>query len=155
MPKRKITPFLWFDENAEDAAKFYVKLFKDSRITGKAPGGPNGKPMTVTFELDGTEYIALNGGKYNKLNDAFSLMIDVKDQKEVDRLWAKLTSDGGKEGPCGWCVDKFGLSWQVTPSALPKLLGSKDRAGAQRALQAMLKMRKIDIAALQRAHDGE
>jgi predicted 3-demethylubiquinone-9 3-methyltransferase (glyoxalase superfamily) len=151
--KQKITPFLWYDGTAEDAAQFYVSLIKNSRITGKSPG-PGGKPMTVFFELDGRPYIALNGGPHYKLNEAFSLFVDCEDQAEVDDLWAKLLANGGKENQCGWLKDKFGLSWQIIPKALMRLMGDPDPAKSKRVVDAMLKMQKIDVAALEKAHRG-
>ena len=149
--RQKITTFLWFDDQAEEAARFYTTLFKDSRLTSKSPPGPNGKPLTVSFELDGQQFIALNGGPMFKFNEAVSLFVDCDTQADVDDLWTKLTADGGKESMCGWLKDKYGLSWQIIPSVLTKLLGDRDRGVAERVMQAMLKMKKIDIAALERA----
>ncbi len=144
---QKITTFLWFNNQAQEAAKFYVSLFKNSRIT-------NESPMVTTFVLDGVEFMALNGGPEFKFNEAISLYTSCEDQAEVDELWTKLLTDGGEESQCGWLKDKYGLSWQVIPKLLPKLLGSSDREKADRAMQAMLKMKKIDCAALQKAYDG-
>ncbi|HXZ54111.1 MAG TPA: VOC family protein [Burkholderiales bacterium] len=152
---RKITPFLWFDTQAEEAAKFYVSIFPKSKILktaryGEAGPGPEGSVMTVEFELDGQRLVALNGGPVFKLSEAFSLSVDCKDQKEVDHYWEKL-SRGGQESMCGWLKDRYGLSWQIVPTVLPKLLGDPDPRKAKRAMEAMLKMKKLDIAALEAA----
>jgi predicted 3-demethylubiquinone-9 3-methyltransferase (glyoxalase superfamily) len=152
---QKITPFLWFNNNAEEAAKFYVSIFKKSKIVsttryGDAGPGPKGSVMSVVFQLEGQSFYALNGGPLYSFTPAISLFVSCKTQKEVDTLWKKL-SEGGQEQPCGWVTDKFGLSWQVIPDVLGTLLGDKDRAKAGRAMQAMLKMKKIDIAALKAA----
>jgi predicted 3-demethylubiquinone-9 3-methyltransferase (glyoxalase superfamily) len=154
----KVTPWLWFDTEAEEAAKLYVSLFENSRITGVTHYGsagprPAGMVMTIGFELDGLPFQALNGGPEHRLSEAFSLQVTCADQAEVDHYWNTL-SDGGEEGPCGWLKDRFGLSWQIVPSALPELLGDPDPARAQRAMAAMLQMRKLDIGALQKAADG-
>lgn len=151
---QKITPFLWFDGNAEEAMKFYVSVFKNSRILSTSPG-PDGKVMTGTFQLEGQQFMALNAGPQHKFNEAISLFVNCETQAEVDDLWKKLTADGGAESMCGWLKDKFGLSWQIIPSALGRMFGDKDRAKAGRAVQAMLKMKKIDIAKLQQAFDGK
>ena len=150
---QKITPFLWFDGNAEEAMKFYVSVFKNSKIVSTMPG-PDGKVLTGTFELEGQRFMALNGGPNFKFTEAISLFVNCETQAEVDDLWSKLTA-GGAESQCGWLKDKFGLSWQIIPSALGRLLGDKDRVKAGRAMQAMLQMRKIDIAKLQQAFDGK
>jgi predicted 3-demethylubiquinone-9 3-methyltransferase (glyoxalase superfamily) len=156
---QKITPFLWFDSQAEEAAKFYVSVFKNSRIVGVArygdaaaevSGRPKGSTMTVTFELDGQRFTALNGGPLFKFTEAVSFAIDCNTQQEVDELWQKLT-EGGEEGQCGWLKDKFGVSWQVVPRVLIELLQDKDAKKSQRVMQAMLQMKKIDIGALERA----
>ncbi len=149
---QKITPFLWFDGNAEEAMKFYVSIFKSSKIVSTL-AGPDGKVMTGTFQLEGQQFMALNGGPHFKFTEAISLFVNCETQAEVDELWNKLTA-GGAESQCGWLKDKFGLSWQIIPSALGRLLGDKDRVKANRAMQAMLQMRKIDIAILQQAFDG-
>jgi predicted 3-demethylubiquinone-9 3-methyltransferase (glyoxalase superfamily) len=141
---QKIATFLWFNDNAEEAAKFYVSIFKDSKILSVSP-------MTVTFQLEGQQFIALNGGPQFKFTEAISLFVRCKDQKEVDTLWAKLTADGGAESQCGWLKDKFGLSWQIIPDVLGELLSSKDAARSQRAVAAMMQMRKIDIQRLEQA----
>ena len=154
----KITPFLWFDTQAEEAAKYYVSIFKNSKIVsvsryGEAGPGPAGSVMTVEFELAGQRFIALNGGPNFTFTEAISFSIDCKTQSEVDDYWKRL-STGGEEGPCGWLKDKFGLSWQVNPAILGKMLNDADRAKAKRVMQAMLKMKKIEIKELQRAYDG-
>lgn len=158
MARRKITPFLWFDNQAEEAAGFYVSLFQDSRVGqvtryGEAGPGPPGQAMTVEFQLAGVAFIALNGGPHFKLNEAFSMSIDCEDQAEVDALWEKLTA-GGAPSQCGWLTDKYGLSWQVVPSILPRLLSDADPKKSQRVMQAMLQMTKIEISKLQQAYDG-
>ncbi len=155
----KISPFLWFDTQAEEAANLYVSIFPNSKILasaryGDAGPGPKGSVMTVQFQLDGQEIIALNGGPIYKFTEAFSLSVDCKNQEEVDRYWTMLTANGGQEGPCGWLKDKFGLSWQVTPAILPQMLTDTDRKKAARVMEAMMKMKKIDIAALKRAYEG-
>ncbi|PYV95542.1 MAG: hypothetical protein DMG89_20905 [Acidobacteria bacterium] len=154
----KITPFLWFDNQAEEAANFYVSIFKNSKIVnvsryGEAGPGPKGSAMTVVFQLDGQEFIALNGGPHFKFTEAISFSVDCKTQQEVDEYWEKLSA-GGKPGQCGWLKDKYGLSWQIVPSILGQLLGDKDPQKSKRAMEAMLKMTKLDIAALQRAYEG-
>ena len=156
----KITPWLWFDTEAEEAANFYTSVFKNSRITnvaryGEAGPRPAGTVMTVAFELDGQEFAALNGGPEYTFNEAVSLMIDCADQAEVDYYWARLTEGGGQPGPCGWLKDRYGLSWQVVPTELERLLNDPDQCRAQRAMAAMLKMGKLDVAALRAAADGD
>jgi len=156
----KIKPFLWFDSQAEEAANLYCSLFPNSKvgkITRYPPGsygGMDGKVMTVEFELDGQPVTALNGGPVFKFNEAFSFTVDCEDQAEVDRYWNALTADGGEESQCGWLKDRFGLSWQIVPRALYELIEDADRAKAQRATEAMLGMKKLDIAALKAAHAG-
>jgi predicted 3-demethylubiquinone-9 3-methyltransferase (glyoxalase superfamily) len=152
MARQKITPCLWFDGQAEEAANFYVSLFPDSRVTGVTPG-PGGAALVVEFRLAGSDYLALNGGPMFKFNEAVSLSIDCHSQAEVDELWAKLSA-GGEESQCGWLKDRYGLSWQVVPDVLPKLLADPDRAKAGRVMQAMLRMTKIDIQALRDAAAG-
>jgi predicted 3-demethylubiquinone-9 3-methyltransferase (glyoxalase superfamily) len=152
---RRITPFLWFNGQAEEAMNFYVSIFKNSKVGkvtryGEAGPGPKGTVMTATFELDGQAFIALNGGPQFKFTEAISFSVNCETQKDVDELWEKLTA-GGEEGPCGWLKDKFGLSWQINPAILGKLLGDKDPEKAKRVMQAMLKMKKIDIKRLQEA----
>ena len=154
-----ISPFLWFDSQAEDAAKLYVSIFPNSRILGvsrygEAGPGPKGTVMTVAFELDGQRFIALNGGPQFKFTEAISFSVECETQEEVDRYWAKLTSGGGEEGPCGWLKDRYGLSWQVNPRVLGELLSDPDQKKAKRVMEAMLKMKKIDIATLKRAAQG-
>ncbi len=156
--KTKVTPFLWFDTQAEEAARFYVSIFKNSKIMrttryGDAGPGPKGTAMTVQFELDGLEFIALNGGPQFKFTEAISFSVDCKTQDEVDEFWNKL-SEGGEEGPCGWLKDKFGVSWQIVPTVLDVLLQDKDPEKANRVMKAMLQMKKLDIAGLQEAYDG-
>jgi predicted 3-demethylubiquinone-9 3-methyltransferase (glyoxalase superfamily) len=157
-PMQKITPFLWYDTQAEEAAKFYVSIFKNSKIGkvtryGEAGPGPKGSVMTVEFELDGQPFIALNGGPHFKFTEAISFSVDCETQQEVDEYWAKLSA-GGQEGPCGWLKDKFGLSWQVNPRVLGKMLSDPDPAKSKRAMEAMLRMKKIDIAELEKAYAG-
>ena len=152
---QKITPFLWFDNNAEEAMNFYVSIFKHSKIGrvsryGDAGPGPKGSVMTAAFQLEGQEFIALNGGPMYKFTEAVSFLVNCETQEEVDELWKKL-SEGGKEGQCGWLKDKFGLSWQIVPTALGRLLGDPDPEKAKRVLQAMLQMTKIEIKRLEQA----
>ena len=154
----KITPCLWFDTQGEEAAEFYTSIFPNSRIVDVArygEAGPRdaGTVMVVKFELDGQEFVALNGGPEFTFDEAISFQIDCADQDEVDRYSEALT-DGGEQGPCGWVKDRFGLSWQVVPARLIELLGDPDEAKAQRAMAAMLEMRKIDIAAVEAAADA-
>ncbi|MEV7186063.1 VOC family protein [Kitasatospora sp. NPDC093102] len=156
---QKITTFLWFDDQAEEAAAFYTTLFPNSRITGttrygEAGPGPAGSVMTVEFELAGREYVALNGGPEFHFTEAISLQVECDDQREVDELWAKLSADGGQEGPCGWLKDRYGLSWQITPRVLLDLIADEDRAKAGRVMTAMLRMRKIEIRPLLAAAEG-
>lgn len=154
---QKITPFLWFDDKAEEAARFYASIFKNSKILSAsryadAGPGPKGTVMTITFELEGQQFIALNGGPQFKFTEAVSFLVNCETQAEVDEFWARL-SEGGQPGPCGWLKDRFGLSWQIFPTVLGKLLQDKDPAKSQRVMKAMLQMSKIDIAGLQRAYD--
>ena len=156
---QKITTFLWFDTQAEEAAKFYVSIFPKSKILktaryGDAGPGPKGSVMTVEFQLAGQRMIALNGGPMFKFTEAISLSVDCEDQKEVDRYWNKL-SQGGEQSMCGWLKDRYGLSWQINPTILGKLLSDRDARKAKRVMEAMLKMRKIDIAALKAAARNE
>jgi predicted 3-demethylubiquinone-9 3-methyltransferase (glyoxalase superfamily) len=150
-----ITPCLWFDTEGEEAADFYVSLFPSSRIVhvaryGAAGPRPEGTAMTVSFELDGRKFLALNGGPQYTFSEAISFQVSCEGQDEVDRYWNELSA-GGEEGPCGWLKDRFGVSWQIVPTALPRLLGDPDPERAQRAMQAMLGMKKIEIDALERA----
>ena len=154
---QKITPFLWFDDQAEEAVNFYTSLFKNSKIVsvsryGEGAPKPAGTAMTVNFQLEGQDFIALNGGPEYHFTEAISLYVDCKTQAEVDLLWGKLTK-GGEEGPCGWLKDKYGLSWQIVPTVLGQLLQDKNAAKAQSVLNAMLQMRKLDIAKLKLAYD--
>lgn len=160
MPQPKITTCLWFDSRAEEAAKFYVSLFPNSKIerVSHYPEGapaPAGSVMTVEFNLAGHQFIALNGGPYFKLTEAVSVSVACESQAEIDRLWEKLTADGGQESQCGWLKDKYGLSWQIFPSFMPHLMCDPDPAKGKRVMQAMMGMVKLDIAALQRAADGK
>lgn len=159
---QKITPFLWFNDQAEEAANYYVSIFKNSKIVrvdryqtegAEVSGRPHGSVMTVAFELDGQAFTALNGGPVFKFNEAISFVVNCETQAEVDELWRKLTA-GGEEVQCGWLKDKFGVSWQVVPAILDTLLRDPDPVKAGRAWQAMLAMKKIDIATLQRAYEG-
>ncbi|HEY1461972.1 MAG TPA: VOC family protein [Terriglobales bacterium] len=154
----KITPFLWFDNNAEEAANFYTSIFKDSKIKaihhyGEDCPGPKGSVMTVAFTIEGQEFTALNGGPTFKFTEAVSFVVHCKTQDEVDHYYSKLIADGGKEIQCGWVKDKFGLAWQITPDILFEFLGDKDKEKAQRVMQAMMQMRKIDIAKLKQAYE--
>ena len=156
---QKITPFLWFDNNAEEAANFYLSVFKNSKILNTARysevgPGPKGTVMTVEFELDGQEFVALNGGPQFKFTEAVSFVVNCDTQEEVDYYWERL-SEGGEKSRCGWLRDKFGLGWQVTPTILGKLLADKDQEKANRVMQTMLKMDKLDIEPLQRAYEGQ
>lgn len=156
---QKITPFLWFDQNADEAIQFYLSIFKDSKVIQESrypEGAPGlaGTLMSATFQLEGQRFMALNGGPTFKFNEAISLFVDCQTQAEVDDLWSKLTADGGEESQCGWLKDKFGVSWQIVPRALGEYLGDPDPTRASRAMQAMLQMKKIDIAALERAANG-
>ena len=155
---QKITPFLWFDHQAEEAAKFYVSMFKNSKILNIARYGegtpmPKGTVMTVDFVLEGERFTALNGGPMFKFTEAISFLVNCESQDEVDMLWKKLTSNGGAEGQCGWLKDKYGLSWQIIPTALGRMLSDPDPEKAQRAMSAMLKMKKIDVEAIRQAYN--
>jgi predicted 3-demethylubiquinone-9 3-methyltransferase (glyoxalase superfamily) len=154
---QKITPFLWFDNNAEEAMNFYLSIFKNSKIGsvtryGDAGPGPKGTVMSATFQLDGQDFIALNGGPHFTFSPAISFFVNCETQQEVDELWEKLSA-GGERQQCGWLKDKYGLSWQIIPSALGEMLQDKDTAKTQRVMEAMLKMNKIEIKALQHARD--
>jgi len=154
---QKITPCLWFDGQAEEAANFYVSLFKDSGIVslsrfGEGAPGPAESVMTVNFQIGGQEFIALNGGPHFNFTEAISLFVNCETQEEVDELWAKL-SEGGEEGQCGWLKDRYGLSWQIVPTVLGEMLGDPDPEKAQNVMQAMLRMRKLDMATLRRAYE--
>jgi predicted 3-demethylubiquinone-9 3-methyltransferase (glyoxalase superfamily) len=155
---QKITPFLWFDNQAEEAAKFYVSIFKNSKIVnvaryGDAGPGPKGSVMTVRFQLDGQEFVALNGGPQFKFTEAISFVVNCETQEEIDYFWEKLSGGGGKSR-CGWLKDKFGLSWQIVPSALSEMVDDKDPAKSDRVMKALMQMDKLDIATLQRAAKG-
>jgi predicted 3-demethylubiquinone-9 3-methyltransferase (glyoxalase superfamily) len=161
MTKQKIRPCLWYDGDAEEAANFYVSLLPDSRVTNVQrspadnPSMKEGGVLVVEFTLAGQDYIGLNGGPHFKFNEAISLQVMTDDQAETDRLWDALTANGGEESQCGWLKDRWGLSWQISPKRLLELVGDKDPDRARRAMEAMLKMRKIDIATIERAADGE
>ena len=155
---QKITPFLWFDHQAEEAAKFYVSLFKNSKVLNIACYGegapmPKGTVMTVDFVLEGERFTALNGGPMFKFTEAISFLVNCESQDEVDMLWKKLASNGGVEGQCGWLKDRYGLSWQIVPTALGQMLSDPDPEKAQRVMSAMLKMKKIDVEALRQAYN--
>jgi len=155
---QKITPCLWFDNNAEEAVNHYRAIFKNSKIgnilrCGESGPGPKGSVLTIAFELEGQDFIALNGGPMFKFNEAISLSVDCKTQAEVDELWEKL-SDGGQKNRCGWLKDKFGLSWQIVPSELIEMLQDKDPAKSARVMAALMQMNKINIDTLKRAHEG-
>ena len=159
MSKNKITPFLWYDKDAEEAANFYVSIFKNAKINTVAryPEGSSyqaGAVMTVAFELDGQHFTAINGGPHFKLDEAVSFVIDCDGQQEVDYYWERLLAGGGQESQCGWLKDKYGLSWQVTPRQLIELTTSSDKAQNNRVFAAMMTMKKIDVAALERAARG-
>jgi len=154
---QKITPFLWFNGNAEEAMKFYVSIFRNSKIVsvsryGDAGPGPKGTVMTGTFQLEGQEFMALNGGPHFSFTPAISFFVDCKTQEEVDALWERL-SESGEKGQCGWLKDRFGVSWQIIPSALRKLMGDKDPRRAKDVMTAMLQMKKIDIRQLREAYN--
>jgi len=162
MKTQKITPFLWFDDKAEEAVKFYVSLFKNSKIGtitrygeagAAASGRPKGTVMTVAFQLEGQAFTALNGGPHFKFTEAISLVVNCKTQEEVDELWEKL-SGGGEKGQCGWLKDKYGLSWQIVPTVLSKMLNDKDAKKSNRVIHAIIQMRKLDIKRLQQAYKG-
>lgn len=151
---KKITPFLWFDGKAEEAMNFYVSVFKNSKAGSVSrPGGPGTPAMSVSFELDGQEFHGLNGGPHFRFTEAVSFFVDCESQAEVDELWEKLSA-GGEKGRCGWLKDRYGLSWQIIPSGMGKLLQGKDAASAKRVMEAMLQMGKIDLAKLKQAYDG-
>ena len=157
---QKITPFLWFDKQAGEAADFYVSIFKDGKILnvsryGDAGPGQKGQVMVVKFELMGQTFMALNGGPLFKFTEAISFMVDCQSQEEVDYYWEKLLSGGGKPSQCGWLKDKYGLSWQIVPTILGELMSDKDPVKSKRVMEAMLKMVKMDVAALKRAYEGQ
>ncbi len=159
---QKIAPFLWFDNHAEDAVKFYVSIFRNSKIgsitryeeeAAKASGRPKGSVMTVAFELAGQEFVALNGGPLFKFSEAISFVVNCETQEEVDHFWEKLSA-GGQEVQCGWLKDRFGVSWQVVPTVLGEMLQDKDREKSKRVMAAMLKMKRINIEALKKAYEA-
>jgi predicted 3-demethylubiquinone-9 3-methyltransferase (glyoxalase superfamily) len=156
---QKIVPFLWFDTQAEEAAELYVSLFRNSKVCqvaryGEGGPGPKGRVMTIVFELDGVRFTALNGGPMYRFTEAVSMQVECEDQAEIDRLWDALTADGGEPGQCGWLKDRFGLSWQIVPANMGQLIGGDDPAKSSRAMQAMMRMSKLDIAALESARAG-
>jgi predicted 3-demethylubiquinone-9 3-methyltransferase (glyoxalase superfamily) len=161
---QKITPFLWFDNQAEEAAKFYTSVFKNSKVgknlrydeaSAKAAGRPVGSVLTIEFEIEGQKFTALNGGPEFKFNESVSFVVNCETQEEVDYFWEKLTADGGQESACGWLKDKFGLSWQVTPTVLIGMLNDKDPKKAERVMKAMMQMHKIEINKLKAAYAGK
>lgn len=157
---QKITPFLWFDKNAEDAARFYTSIFKNSKILqisryGDAGPGPKGSVMVVNFQLAGQEFTALNGGPLFKFSEAFSFVVSCDNQAEIDEYWRKLTAGGGQESMCGWLKDRFGFSWQIVPRQMGTLMGQKDPQKANRVMHALLQMKKLDIARLEQAAEDE
>ena len=161
---QKITPFLWFDDQAEEAAKFYTSIFKNSKVgkitrygeaAEKAAGRPAGSVMTVEFELEGQKFTALNGGPVFKFNESISFVVNCDTQEEVDYFWEKLSADGGQESECSWLKDKFGVSWQVVPTVLIEMLQDKDSEKSERVMKAMLQMQKIDIKKLNAAYAGK
>ncbi len=156
---QKITPFLWFNDNAEEAMSFYISIFKNSKVLnvaryGEAGPGPKGTVMTATFQLDGQEFVALNGGPHFKFTEAISFVVYCQTQEEVDEFWEKL-SEGGEKSRCGWLKDKYGLSWQIVPTILVELYQDKDAEKTKRVMEAMLKMDKLDIKTLKQAYDGK
>jgi predicted 3-demethylubiquinone-9 3-methyltransferase (glyoxalase superfamily) len=156
---QKITPFLWFDNQAEEAVHFYTSIFRNSKVVsvsryGEAGPGPKGSVMTVNFQLDGQEFVALNGGPHFKFSEAISFVVNCETQKEVDEFWEKL-SEGGEKVQCGWLKDKYGLSWQVVPTVLVEMLQDKDPEKSKRVMEAMLQMKKIDIKGLKQAYEHQ
>lgn len=155
---QKITPFLWFDSQAEEATNFYISVFKNSKIThisrnGPGMPGPEGSVLVVGFQLEGQDFLALNGGPAFKFTEAISMLVNCDTQAEVDHLWKSL-SEGGQEIECGWLKDKYGLAWQIVPGVFFQMIGDPDPAKSQRVMQAMMKMKKFEIAALQQAYEG-
>ncbi len=150
---KKITPFLWFDTQAEEAMNFYVSLFKNSKVLGVSRG-PDGRAFTVSFELDGQEFMGLNAGPQFKFNEAVSMYVNCEDQAEVDYFWNALTTDGGEESMCGWLKDRFGLSWQIIPKKLAELLGSGDTEKTNKVMQEVLKMKKLILKDLEKAYNS-
>jgi predicted 3-demethylubiquinone-9 3-methyltransferase (glyoxalase superfamily) len=157
---QKITPFLWFDDKAEEAMNFYVSIFRNSKVLsvtrfGDAGPGPKGAVMTASFELDGQPFTALNGGPQFPFTPAVSFVVNCETQQEVDQYWEKLTAGGGSPESCGWLKDKYGLSWQIVPTALPQMLKDTDAQRSKRVMQALMQMKKIDVARLKQAYAGE
>lgn len=155
MANAKVRTCLWFDSDAEEAVNFYVSLIPSSRVENVFPPDPDGPPLVVNFTLGGTPYLALNGGPRFEHSEAASICVMTQDQEETDRLWAALTAGGGHEGQCAWLKDRYGLSWQIVPEALPRLLSDPDREAAGRVMQAMMSMRKIEISQLEAAYRGQ
>ena len=162
--KQKITPCLWFDKQAKDAAAFYTSIFKDSAVerttkfddaSSEVSGQPKGSVMTAEFEIAGQKFLGLNGGPQFKFSEAISFIVNCEDQDEIDYFWSRLTADGGEESQCGWLKDKFGLSWQIIPENMNDLVAGPDPEGSKRAMEAMLKMNKLDVQKLQDAYDGK
>ena len=160
---QKITPFLWFDDNAEEAAKFYTSIFKKSKIidiahygesAAEASGRPKGTVMTVTFELEGQRFMALNGGPIFKFSPAISFLVSCETQQEIDSFWEKLSEEGGEQEQCGWLKDRFGVSWQIVPSVLDEMIQDKDAEKSEKVVKALIQMKKIDIQSLQKAYAG-
>ena len=151
---KKITPFLWFDTQAEEAMNYYVSIFKNSKVLSVQRQGTDGPVFSVTFELDGQEFMGLNAGPRFKFNESISFFVNCENQQEVDEYWNKLIADGGEESMCGWCKDKFGLWWQIIPRQLGELMGDPDPEKSQRVMQAMLQMQKIIVADLEKAYSG-
>jgi len=161
---QKITPFLWYDDKAEEAANFYASIFKNSKIlsitrygdaAAEAAGRPKGSVMVVAFELEGQKFVGLNGGPHFKFTEAVSFVVNCETQEEVDYFWEKLTADGGKESQCGWLKDKYGLSWQVVPTIAIEMMQDKDAEKSQRVMNAILQMKKLDIETMRRAYKGQ
>jgi predicted 3-demethylubiquinone-9 3-methyltransferase (glyoxalase superfamily) len=161
---QKITPFLWFDDQAEEAVKFYTSVFKNSKVgrilrydeeAASKSGRPTGSVLTIEFEIEGQKFVALNGGPQFKFNESVSFVVNCETQEEIDYFWGKLTADGGEESQCGWLKDKFGLSWQVTPTVLIDMLHDRDSEKAERVMKAMLQMQKIEIEKLKAAYRGK
>jgi predicted 3-demethylubiquinone-9 3-methyltransferase (glyoxalase superfamily) len=154
MPAQKIVPCLWFNDQAEEAVRFYCSIFPDAKVIGESRAGPRGPLVSAKFRLAGQEFLALNGNAKHPFTDASSLFVNCATQEEVDGLWAKLTADGGEPGRCGWLKDRYGVSWQIIPTTLVEMLGDRDPMRAKRVVEAMLQMGKIDIARLRQAYDG-
>src|SRR4051812_27184698 len=160
MPMQKILPFLWFNDNAEEAMNYYLSIFKDAKLLnasryGEGGPGPAGKLMVATFSIEGQEFMVLNGGPHYKITPAVSFLVHCDTQEELDRYWTALTANGGQEVECGWLTDKFGVSWQIVPSALGKWMSDPDKTKSARVFAELMKMKKLDIATLQKAYEGK